>query len=149
LAVKAFSKNGRRLIVVGDGPDRQHIQSLAASNVEFKGRVSREEVRSYMMNAYAVVFPGFEDFGITPVEANACGKPVLAFGAGGALESIISGKTGLFFSAQEPDSVNEALLKFEQIDWNAELCAENARRFSEERFAEEMSSFVGRVVNGE
>ncbi|CAN0627977.1 Glycosyl transferase group 1 [Burkholderia multivorans] len=142
IAVRAFSKNGRRLVVVGDGPDRVNLEKMAAGNVEFTGRVSRDEVKRYMSDAYAFVFPGLEDFGIAPIEANACGKPVLAYGGGGALETIIPGKTGMFFHSQVPDAINETLDAFEAVKWSAEDCAAQARKFSEERFMDEMENFV-------
>lgn len=142
IVVRAFSENGRKLVVIGEGPDRARLQNLAAPNIEFRGWVAREEVVLAMQNAYAIVFPGLEDFGITPVEANACGKPVLAFGAGGALETIVSGQSGLFFEQQAPEAINSVLPQFEAIEWNSVEIRRLAERFGEHRFREEILRFI-------
>jgi glycosyltransferase involved in cell wall biosynthesis len=145
IVIRAFRENGRKLVVIGEGPDRERLQNLAAPNIEFRGWVARDEVVRAMQNAYALVFPGLEDFGITPIEANACGKPVLAFGAGGALETIVARQSGLFFEQQAPEAINGALPQFEAIAWDAVAIRRLAERFSEKRFQEEILRFVDDV----
>lgn len=146
VAVEAFARNGRRLIVVGDGPDRARLQKLAGPNVEFTGWLPRSEMLAYLCNCYAFVFTGLEDFGITPVEAQACGKPVVAYGAGGVLETVKAGTSGLFFSEQAPDSLNATLHEFEERQWDCAAIAGHAQKFGEERFIAEIGDFVGAAI---
>lgn len=136
LAVEAFSKAGRKLVVIGDGPDRARLEKLAGPTVSFLGRASDAAVTEAMMNCRGFVFPGHEDFGITPVEAQACGKPVLAYRAGGALETVMEGVTGVFFDEQNENSFREALEQFDTVEWDPKQIRHNAERFSTERFAE-------------
>lgn len=146
IVVQAFAKNGKRLVVVGDGPDRKRLEAMSAPNVHFAGWVDRKQFINYMQNAYALVFPGLEDFGITPVEANACGKPVLAYGGGGALETVIQGKTGSFFLDQTPESINAALHDFESTTWDAIQIRRHAEQFDEARFHQEIRNFIKKVT---
>src|SRR5690606_29685459 len=97
LAVLACTLSGKRLVIVGDGPDRARLQKLAGPSVRFAGRLPDEEVERLMRGCEALLFPGAEDFGITPLEANACGKPVIAYREGGALDTVRPGVNGLFF----------------------------------------------------
>jgi glycosyltransferase involved in cell wall biosynthesis len=130
----------RRLIVIGDGPDEAKIRSAAGPNVELTGRVSRDELRSYVRRAKAFVFAADEDFGIAPVEAQACGVPVIAFGSGGAAETIRGlddeAPTGVFFNEQTASSLADAIRRFEAIQppISAARCRENAMRFRAEEF---------------
>lgn len=146
IAVRAFSKNGRRLVVVGDGPDRERLERMAGPNVEFKGWLPRDEMVGYLKNCYAFVFPGLEDFGITPVEAQACGKPVLAFGGGGVLETVVDGVSGLFFESQEPDALNSRIDAFESLSWDAAKISTHAATFGEARFIDQMKRFVDKAL---
>lgn len=146
IAVKAFSQNGRRLIIVGDGPDRARLQAMAGPSVEFKGWLPRAEMLAYLQNCYAFVFPGLEDFGITPVEAQACGKPVLAFGQGGVLETVVPGLSGMFFEAQSAGSLNGRLQDFEAQQWSADAIAGHAAQFGEARFIEQITQYVNEVL---
>ncbi len=141
-AVEGLSKLGKRLIIIGDGPDRERLEGLAGPTIEFKGRLSDEEVTWHMRNCYAFVFPGLEDFGITPVEAQACGKPVLAFEAGGALETIESGTTGMFFPDPSAESLASVVPDFEAQSWNPMKIRANAEKFSEEVFLKRMISYM-------
>lgn len=111
LAVQLFNKIGRQLVVIGDGSHKKYLQSIAGKNIDFLGYKSDEDVREYMQNCRALIFPGEEDFGIVPVEAMACGKPVLAYGVGGALESIIEGQTGEFFHEPTVASMEDGLAR--------------------------------------
>lgn len=150
LAVKAFTQTGRKLVVIGDGPDRERLEKLAGPSVTFLGRASDEEVTDCMARCRGFVFPGLEDFGITPVEAQACGKPVIAFRGGGALETVIEGKTGVFFDQPDSDALASALQNFDAIDWDPQTIRRNAERFSTERFLEEtrqvLRQFEGSAV---
>jgi glycosyltransferase involved in cell wall biosynthesis len=141
-AVRAFTASGRRLVIVGDGPDRARLEAMAGPNVEFKGHTSDDEAKHYLERCYALVFPGLEDFGITPVEAQACGKPVLAYGEGGALETVRLGETGLFFQDPEPVAMNAVVAEFEKIAWSPQAARANAERFSEEHFTNTLRTFL-------
>ena len=145
LAVDAALAMDRNLVVVGNGGLRAALERRAAgrTNVVFEGRVSDERLRSLMAGAKALVFPGVEDFGIVPVEAQASGTPVLAFGAGGALETVREGETGLFFRDGSVDSLCAAIEELESRKWSAELCRKNAARFSRGTFAAEMRRAIG------
>jgi glycosyltransferase involved in cell wall biosynthesis len=148
-AIEACKRRQRKLIIVGEGPDRSRLEELArGGNVHFAGRVSESELRKFLQECRAFIFPGQEDFGIAPVEAQGWGKPVIAFGQGGALETVIPDETGVFFTAQTADSLAGALQAFEERTWDAEKIRRNALRFSAERFETEMRALVGRHLNG-
>jgi glycosyltransferase involved in cell wall biosynthesis len=141
----------RKLVVIGDGPEMKRIKSVAGANVEILGYQPSSVLTDLMQRARAFVFAAEEDFGITPVEAQACGTPVIAFGRGGALETIRGldheKPTGVFFDRQDPKAIAEAVLSFERnADRIAALdCWENAQRFSAEIFRETYSNFVERA----
>lgn len=149
LIVEAFSAMpDKRLVVIGDGPEFAKIKSKAGPNVELLGYQSLEVLRNHMQRARAFVFAAEEDFGIAPLEAQACGTPVVAFGKGGALETIrglsVERPTGIFFFEQSISAVTSAVIEFEN---NAAkitpiACRENAERFSSERFKREFMDFV-------
>ena len=145
LAIAACVKFGRRIVVVGDGGGKARLEKQYAGNplVEFRGRVSNEELRKCYANARALVFPGVEDFGIVPVEAQAAGCPVVALGVGGARETVVDGKTGIFIPEQTAESLVNALEEFEgrNVDWRA-ACRENANRFAKSRFYSEMRAVI-------
>lgn len=138
----------RKLIVIGDGPDERKVRSAAGPNVELVGRVSREEVRDYLRRARAFVFAAEEDFGIAPVEAQACGTPVIAFGRGGVTETIRglgdSAPTGVFYLEQTAEALAAAVRTFEQSSAaiTATACRHRALQFRAERFRAEMKAFV-------
>jgi glycosyltransferase involved in cell wall biosynthesis len=142
LAVQALTRLKRRLIIVGEGRDRAQLEALAGQTVEFKGRLSWADVAELMANCRAFIFPGFEDFGITPLEAQATGRPVVAFARGGALDTVIEGETGLFFHEQSVEALMEAIERFEQASFDPAAARANAERFSNERFCRELSEFV-------
>ncbi|HCD8206364.1 TPA: glycosyltransferase, partial [Klebsiella michiganensis] len=149
LIVEAFSHMPtKRLVVIGDGPEMNKIKSKATNNIEILGYQPNDVMQKYMSEAKAFVFAAEEDFGITPVEAQACGTPVIAYGKGGALETIISiekeDPTGLFFYKQDVESLVEAISKFElsRDSILPENCRANALKFSAERFREEIKHYV-------
>ncbi|HCA0921189.1 TPA: glycosyltransferase, partial [Klebsiella pneumoniae] len=138
----------KKLIVIGDGTEMDKIKKKAGSNVEILGYQPNDIMTEYMRKAKAFIFAAEEDFGITPVEAQACGTPVIAFGKGGALETIRPygeiNPTGVFFQEQEPISVKEAVEFFDNIHQflTPHNCRENALRFSEQRFKNEINSYI-------
>lgn len=149
LIVEAFSKMpDKRLIVIGDGTEFDKIKSKAGSNVELLGYQSFSVLKEHMQKAKAFVFAAEEDFGITPVEAQACGTPVIAFGKGGALETVrplgVAEPTGLFFKEQTVDALCAAIETFESESkaFSAQTCRKNAEKFSTERFERELEDFV-------
>jgi glycosyltransferase involved in cell wall biosynthesis len=152
LIIEAFSHMPhRKLVVVGDGPDLHRCKSIAACNVEVLGRQPLATLREYMQKARAFVFAAEEDFGIVPLEAQACGTPVIAFGKGGVLESIRGlnhpDPTGMFFLSQDISAIIDAV---EEFDRKCELfrpaaCRANVERFSQDRFRLELTDFVERT----
>jgi len=150
LIVEAFSKMpDTKLVVIGDGPDFDRIKSKAGDNIESLGFQSFEVLRDYMQRARAFVFAAEEDFGIIPVEAQACGTPVIAYGKGGALETVIDGKSGLFFNRQTPDDLIEAVRKFEMIapQFNPEDIRANAMKFSIENHQKNLKMFIEQKIS--
>jgi len=149
LIVEAFSQMGdRSLVVIGEGDQMAKIRAKASSNIKFLGHLEPESLREYMQKARAFVFAAEEDFGITPVEAQACGTPVIAYGRGGVCESVrgldCDRPTGVFFGEQTVASICAAVLEFEQNSDRIlpKICHENAMRFSTERFQSEFLEFV-------
>ena len=146
LAIRAFLPTpSRRLVIIGGGPDETALRRLAANapNIDFLGRQPDDIVRHHYQHCRAFLFPGEEDFGLTPVEAQACGAPVIAYRAGGATETVVDGKTGIFFNEQSTASLNAAL---QMLDTTA-LCPpdairENAIRFTWEHFRTGISTVV-------
>ncbi len=134
LAVQAFSSLRKRLVIVGEGPDLPRLKQHAGPTIEFRGYVGENSLKELYSNCRAVVVSGEEDFGITPVEAQACGKPVLAYGKGGALETIVEDETGVFFREATVEEVSRGVKRIEQISWDPECIRRNSERFSEARF---------------
>jgi glycosyltransferase involved in cell wall biosynthesis len=145
LVVKAFTKLSLPLKVFGkefSGYGKE-LEKIAGSNIEFLGEVTDEEKFKLMAGAKAFIFPSEqEDFGIIPVEAMAVGTPVIALAQGGPLETIIDGKTGVFFNERTPESLTTAVKKFEKMKFKSEDCINQAKKFSKERFKKEMLEFV-------
>jgi glycosyltransferase involved in cell wall biosynthesis len=146
IAVDAFSSNGRRLIVAGAGELFEPLRSRAAPNVEMLGRRPFQEILQLYQGCRALVFPGVEDFGLVPIEAMACGRPVIAYAAGGALETVVDGKTGVLFRPQAPDGLTKAVEQFEADEqrYDSERIRGHSLRFSENRFRSEMIAFLTR-----
>lgn len=145
--IKAFNENGKKLIVVGRGRDEKYLRLIARPNIEFKGGVTDEELADYYRGARALVFASQdEDFGITPCEAQSFGVPVVAFRGSGVDESVLDGKTGIFFNELRIESLNSALQKFEKMQFDKDVILENAKRFSKERFKKEIKEFVAKMA---
>ncbi len=147
LAIEAFRRLGRPLWIAGSGSLRGSLQRIAGRNIRFLGHVPDHELRKLYQNCRALIFPGMEDFGIVAVEAQACGKPVVCYGKGGATESVIDRETGVHFQSQEPEAQEqEALIqaveKLERCRWDDRLIRENSLRFSVSRFHDRMEAFL-------
>ena len=135
----------KRLVVIGGGPNLEAYKRLAASNVQVMGYQPFEVLKEKMQHAKAFVFAADEDFGMIPIEAEACGTPVIAYGHGGSLETVSEGKTGLFFKEQTPGAIIDAVNQFEAMGdkpFDYKVCREWAEGFSEERFKREIKEFV-------
>jgi glycosyltransferase involved in cell wall biosynthesis len=148
LLVKAFNENGRPLVIVGDGEMVHELKKLAKANITFVGACDDIATTRYMERCRALVFPGAEDFGIVPVEAMACGKPVIAYGRGGATETVLDGQTGLFFNRATVESLNEAIEDFEagEDSFDPQAIRKHAEQFSEKVFMFKMHEFIHRAM---
>lgn len=138
LAVRAANRLGRRLLVVGDGAERRRLERIAGPMVRFLGRVPDSEVANLYARCRAFLFPGLEDFGIAPVEAQAAGRPVIAYGKGGATETVLDGVTGVLFGEQTADSLVDAIRRFEETSFDPAACRRNAERFDTAAFRREL-----------
>ncbi len=144
LAIAACNEIGAKLVVVGDGPEHQNLMNIAGPTVEFKTNVSDEDMVNYISRAEAFIFPNEEDFGIVAVEAQAAGTPVIAYRAGGALDTVVEGVTGEFFDEQSVKSLSKKLNEFNYKLYNRQSILENARKFSNQRFKREIESIVAK-----
>ena len=146
LAIRAFNRLGKKLVIIGDGPDRKKLERLAKKNIQFLGWQPDSVLRNHYRKSRALIFPGEEDFGIVPVEAQACGCPVIAYGRGGALETVIENETGIFFQEAKEESLVNAVQRFEKTSFGREDARRNAERFSKERFQMEIKSMIQRCL---
>jgi glycosyltransferase involved in cell wall biosynthesis len=146
LAIEACNKMNRRLVIVGDGPDRERLEKLAGPKTEFLGRQPDHLVNQYLSRCRALLFPGEEDFGMAPLEANAAGRPVIAYGAGGALETVVSGVTGVFFDKPNSDSLATAIEEFESRFWYQSMLRKHAEKFGQDVFAFRVLQFLSWVA---
>jgi glycosyltransferase involved in cell wall biosynthesis len=146
LAVEACNRLRLPLVVVGEGPERERLRALAGPSVRILGRCEDDEVTQLVARCRAFLMPQEEDFGIAAVEAQSAGRPVIAYAAGGALETVVDEETGLFFPEQTPESLAEALRRFDRRSFDKGRIRENALRFSKERFQREYQEEVARVV---
>ncbi|HUT14457.1 MAG TPA: glycosyltransferase [Thermoguttaceae bacterium] len=149
LAIAACNRLGRRLIVIGDGPQRRRLARMAGPTVSLAGWCTNEEIRDHLRRARALIFPGNEDFGIVPVEAQACGTPVLAYAEGGATETVVpadesAAGTGLLFAGQTVESLCRAIQRLEEHpDWfDGRLARRNAQRFAAQQFEQELLAYL-------
>ena len=148
IAVEAFNKLRLPLVVVGDGPDERRLRRLAGPTIRFTGRVPDDEAARLLAGSRALVVTAVEEFGLAAVEAQASGRPVLSIGAGGALETVIEGETGTFWSGG-PAELAEAVASFDPDAVDPDACVRNAERFSLERFRERLPREVERALAGE
>lgn len=147
LAVDAFTRLGIPLKIVGSGGrDLPALRARAGRNIEFVGRVSDAELKELYARCRALVFPGEEDFGIAPLEANASGRPVVAYAGGGALDTVVDGCTGVLFEHQDVDCLIGAVRRAEALAWDSDELREHARLFDRQVFRERLLEFVGESV---
>ncbi len=136
LAIRAYTASGYPLKVMGSGSGLPDLKKIAGPNVEFLGRQPDEVLREHYQKCRFLIFPGEEDYGIVPVEAMACGTPVIAYGRGGVTETVTAGETGLFFDPQTPEALNETLQKASVINWDREKIRQRAEKFDITHFLE-------------
>lgn len=144
LAVAAFTQMGLPLEIIGDGPARKSLETRAGPTISFRGRVDDAGVTRAMQECRALIFPGEEDFGITPLEANASGRPVIAYRAGGATETVRDGVTGVLFAEQSPASLSDAVRRATDISWDASVIRRHAEAFSVGAFEARFLAIVER-----
>src|SRR5215207_196408 len=145
VAVEAFNRMGRNLVIVGDGPEARRLRRLAGPTVRVEGRVSDERVAQLAQGCRALVVTATEEFGIAAIEAQAAGRPVIAHASGGARETILDGVTGTFYERNDPTSLVDAVTSFDDRAVDPQLCAENAERFGIARFQRQMRQAVERA----
>ncbi len=142
LAIEAFNRLRLPLVVIGDGPEYQYLKQRAGPTVQMLGKVPDEEIVNYYARGRAFIMPQEEDFGIAPLEAQSCGRPVVAYRAGGATETVIEGETGLFFEEHTPEALVEAVGRFEAMSFDKQACRNNALSFSVEGFKRRLGQYV-------
>lgn len=142
LLVKAFNNSHEKLIIIGSGSEKKKLIKTANSNIEFIEYSNSEVVHSFVSKAKAFMHAGLEDFGISLVESQACGTPVIAYGKGGALETIINGRTGILFDEQTPEAILEAIKRFNETKFDYSELRENAKRFSAENFEKNFQNYI-------
>lgn len=145
LAIKAFNRIGKTLVVVGEGRQMNELKRIAKDNIHFLGRVEDQELAQLYHGAVALIFPQIEDFGIVAVESQSVGTPVIALRKGGALDTVVEGETGVFFDRQRISSLVKAVNSFNQGDFSSEKIVKNAERFSKKRFQEEFGSIISSI----
>ena len=146
LAIEACRRAGAPLRIVGDGPERSRLERMASGDVTFLGPLSNEAIRDEYRRALACILPGEEDFGIAPLEAQACGRPVVALARGGALETVVDGETGVLFDQLHPDSLCAALDRVVQLRVDTARVREHAEQFSRERHVTQMRQMIEDTV---
>ena len=143
IAVEAFNQLDLPLRVIGEGPELPRLKQLAKSfKIEFLGRLSDDQTTQQFLGCKAVLFPQEEDFGIVPLEAMAAGKPVIAYRAGGALETVVDNQTGIFFDYQTVVSLAEAVRRFERMSFSSTVCRERAKQFDNTEFKRQINNFA-------
>lgn len=148
LAVEACNKLERKLIVIGEGPDTEHLKEIAGTTIQFMGKLSADELVTYAAHAKAFLFPGEEDFGIAPVEAMAAGVPVIAYKSGGALDYVDDGISGVFFKSQSTASLVDAIKDFEKRTFSAETIKKRALLFSRKKFKSSIKKIIkSNIIN--
>lgn len=146
LAVKAYSRSGTRLKIVGTGGELEKLRAIAAPNIEFLGWQSDDKITSLYRNCRMLIFPGEEDFGLVPLEAQACGKPVVAYGKGGALESVIANTSGIFFEEQTEQCLLTAVDKCASIKWDPSVIRAHAEKFGITNFIQGMTDVIEKTL---
>jgi glycosyltransferase involved in cell wall biosynthesis len=148
MVIEAFNQLKKPLVIIGDGYDRKRLESLAGPHITFLGYQSDETIAQYYSQCQAFIMAGEEDFGITPLEAQASGRPVIAYRKGGSLETVIEGETGLFFNEQKPSSLLNTLEQFSVENFNSDTIRNHALGFSTPRFKQEIDAFIQQKIRG-
>jgi glycosyltransferase involved in cell wall biosynthesis len=147
VAIEAFNKTDYKLKIIGEGPEKKKLKKLVKNNnIEFIGAVDNDLLKKYYCKAKALIFPAEEDFGIVPVEAQSCGTPVIAYGKGGALETVINNETGIFFDYQTSEALLIAIDNFSKKMFNNRLLKENSKKFSKMNFKKEIIKFIDKSI---
>ena len=146
LAIDAFNQLGLPLVIVGKGSEEKKLMNMAKPNIKFVRELTDSELASYYQKTRALIFPQEEDFGLVVLEANAAGTPVIAYKAGGALDTVIEGITGIFFERQEVNSLINAVNKFGKMNFDKKTLVKNAEKFSKERFKSNFKNLVENVT---
>ena len=147
IAIEAFNRLGYPLKIIGQGQDANRLKPLAKSNIEFLGSLSNEEIRDHYRRCRALIFPGEEDFGIVPIEAQACGSPVIAYAKGGILETSVPDKTAVYFHDQTPDALSAAVQAFETRSFSSSEIREHTLHFSKARFQQQMQTYINQKLD--
>ncbi|MFQ5855795.1 MAG: glycosyltransferase [Anaerolineae bacterium] len=147
LAVKAFTELSLPLVVIGDGRDRPSLEAVAGPNIRFLGRQPPEAVQDHLAHCQALIWPGLEDFGLAPVEAQASGRPVIAFAAGGTLDTVIDGVTGTFFREQTSEALVEAVTSFDASAYDPQVIRQHALQFDGERFRVKLRRWIVETIS--
>jgi glycosyltransferase involved in cell wall biosynthesis len=149
LAIRTFNRMQKPLLIIGNGPEEKSLKALAGPTVRFMDYQDPPQLLTYYQKCRSLIFPGEEDFGIVPVEAQACGRPVIAFGHGGVRETVIGYNgsnerecSGVFFELQTEDELEKAVLKSLNVHWDSDFISHHARRFGSGRFMQEMKTFL-------
>lgn len=142
IAIQVYNRLKRPLVIIGSGQDEKKLKSLAGGTVEFLGWRPDEELREHYRACRALIFPGTEDYGIVPLEAMACGRPVIAYGAGGILETVEEGRTGIFFKESSPEALISAVQESEKIPWDPQAIRDHALNFSREKYKARLKGFL-------
>lgn len=146
LAIEACNQLNKKLVIIGNGEELTRLKELAGPTVTLLGYQTDEVIRGYMQRCKAFIFPGYEDFGITPVEAMACGKPVIAFGKGGALDTVLPDKTGILFEQQTVQSLVEAIFRLENSTFDTLEIRTHAELFNRENFKNKVEAYIEKKV---
>jgi glycosyltransferase involved in cell wall biosynthesis len=146
LAVSVYNRTRARLKIIGAGPLMAHLRGTAKSNIEFLGEVGDEAVLEAYRGCRMLIFPGIDDFGLAPVEAQSCGRPVVAFAQGGALDTVVEGVTGVFFGEKTAESLSEAIETCASTNWDRGAIRAHAERFGVDRFRRELAASIERCM---
>ena len=146
IIIEAFNWLGLKLIITGDGPERERLERQSLQNIQFLGHVSDLERKTLLSNARSVIVTALEDYGLVPIEANASGTPVIAYGAGGVLDTQVHGQTGMLFKRQTPESLQKALIEAQTVPWNYQAIRDHAiHHFSEAAFFDQVDRVFEQV----
>lgn len=146
LVIQAFNQNQKKLIIIGDGEEADYLKSISNSNIIFKGFLNSNEINNYLKNARGYIQMGVESFGIAPIESQYCGTPIIAYKNGAVLETVIENKTGVFFNHQSIEDLNEAINRFEKINFDYQFIHDHSKFFSIENFKEKIEEIYNQNI---